>query len=234
MRADPVQAAELDHLTGDQERQHQLPGLHDGRTTPVRCAQGGSGDAEQVLVRAHRVRVCRVVPAPPALLGHRAPHALDRSGTQFGTAAGARQQRHRPVHARPRVLADVRGGDQFGQFPVRQLGRRSQRLPVREPELVEQFRAEAAVGVATTCEFTAGRACRDHGGTLAASRAGRERLVISHGEEIRGKRRPWQLRRALTMVGSRQLNTTRELAPERAERVTGCSAGVTDRLNLTG
>jgi hypothetical protein len=36
------------------------------------------------------------------------------------------------------------------------------------------------------------------------------------------------------MVGSRQLNTTRELAPERAERVTGSSAGVTDRLNLTG
>ena len=35
MRADPVETTELDHLTGDQERQHQLPGLHDGRTTPT-------------------------------------------------------------------------------------------------------------------------------------------------------------------------------------------------------
>ncbi|WP_189156204.1 hypothetical protein [Lentzea pudingi] len=121
MRTDPVQAAELDHLTGDQERQHQLPGPHDGRTTPVRCAQCRAGDAEQVLVRAHRVRVGRVVPAPPALFGDRAPHAFDRPGAQFGTAARARQQRHRPVDARPRVLADVRGGHQFGQFPVGEL-----------------------------------------------------------------------------------------------------------------
>ncbi|MFI6101867.1 hypothetical protein ACIA8G_40490 [Lentzea sp. NPDC051213] len=45
MRADPVETAELDHLTGDQERQHQLPGLHHGRTTPVRCAQGRAGDS---------------------------------------------------------------------------------------------------------------------------------------------------------------------------------------------
>jgi len=45
VRADPVQAAELDHLTGDQERQHQLPGPHHGRTTPVRCAQGRAGDS---------------------------------------------------------------------------------------------------------------------------------------------------------------------------------------------
>jgi hypothetical protein len=58
--------------------------------------------------------------------------------------------------------------------------------------------------------------------------------MIRHGREIRGKRRPWQLRRALTMVGSRQLNTTRELAPKRAERVTERVLGVTDRLNLTG
>jgi hypothetical protein len=36
------------------------------------------------------------------------------------------------------------------------------------------------------------------------------------------------------MVGTRQLNTTRELAPERAERVTERELGVTDRLNLTG
>ncbi|WP_162185722.1 hypothetical protein [Lentzea aerocolonigenes] len=180
MRTDPVEPAELDHLTGDQERQDQLPGLHHRGPAPVRCAQGSAGDSQKVLVRAHRVRVRRVVPVPPALLGHRAAHALDRSGAELGAAAGARQQRHRPVDARPRVLADVRGGDQLGQLPVRQLGRRSQRLPVREPELVEQFRAETTVGVAATCEFTAGRACRDHGGTLTATRAGRERLMIRH------------------------------------------------------
>ncbi|WP_319972359.1 hypothetical protein [Lentzea miocenica] len=45
MRTDPVQTAELDHLTGDQERQHQLPGLHHRGPTPVRCAQGGAGDS---------------------------------------------------------------------------------------------------------------------------------------------------------------------------------------------
>jgi hypothetical protein len=45
VRADPVQTAELDHLTGDQERQHQLPGLHDRRPTPVGCAQRGTGDS---------------------------------------------------------------------------------------------------------------------------------------------------------------------------------------------
>ncbi|MDX8037363.1 hypothetical protein SK803_44820 [Lentzea sp. BCCO 10_0856] len=45
VRTDPVQTAELDHLTGDQERQHQLPGLHHRGPTPVRCAQGGAGDS---------------------------------------------------------------------------------------------------------------------------------------------------------------------------------------------
>ncbi|SDG99073.1 hypothetical protein SAMN05216553_114105 [Lentzea fradiae] len=234
MGADAFEPAELDHLTGDQERQHQLPRLHHGRTAPVGCAQGGTGDAQQVLVRAHRVRVRGVVPAPPALLGDRAPHALDGPGAELGAAAGARQQRHRPVDAGPGVLTDVGGGHQLGQLPVGQLRRRPQRLPVGEPELVEQLGAEAAVGVAASGELTARRARRSHGGTLTATRAGRERLMIRHGEEIRAKPCPWQLRRALTMVGHDNSTRTRELAPERAERVTGRGAGVTDRLNLTG
>jgi hypothetical protein len=45
VRADSVEAAELDHLTGDQERQHQLPGLYHRRPAPVRCAKGGTGDS---------------------------------------------------------------------------------------------------------------------------------------------------------------------------------------------
>jgi hypothetical protein len=45
VRTDPVEPAELDHLTGDQERQHQLPGLHDRRPAPVRRAHGRAGDS---------------------------------------------------------------------------------------------------------------------------------------------------------------------------------------------
>ncbi|WP_158102659.1 hypothetical protein [Lentzea kentuckyensis] len=45
MRANAVETTELDHLTGDQERQHQLPGLHHRRPAPVGCAQGRAGDS---------------------------------------------------------------------------------------------------------------------------------------------------------------------------------------------
>jgi hypothetical protein len=45
VRANSVEAAELDHLTGDEERQHQLPGLHHRGPAPVRCAHGRAGDS---------------------------------------------------------------------------------------------------------------------------------------------------------------------------------------------